>query len=177
MRDFRRRAGGLGFEPYFSRKVKVEMVSAWTGNGPVSVPPRSLAFGVGGALVLLAFVGVGLGLRAAWRESGAPDIGGATSASVGDADTMIAKPIVVLPTPAAATNAADNTASEAADNTADAIDVKTAEAQRIQSATAKSNPDIDQILASPSEKPTTPSKQGGDEAAPPGPPVKSDVPF
>jgi len=152
------------------------MVSAWTGNGPVSVPPRSLAFGVGGTLVLLAFVGVGLGLRAAWRESGAPDIG-ATSASVGDADTMVAKPIVVLPTPAAATNAADNAAGDTADNNADAIDLKTAEAQRIQSATAKSNPDIDQILASPSEKPTTPTKQGGDEAAPPGPPVKSDVPF
>ena len=37
--------------------------------------------------------------------------------------------------------------------------------------------DIDQILASPSERPTAPTKQGGDEAAPPGPPVKSDVPF
>jgi len=154
------------------------MVSAWTGNGPVSVPPRPLAFGVGGALVLLAFVGVGLGLRAAWRESGAPDLGGATSASAGDADTLVAKPIVVLPTPAAAANAADNAAAEAAaDNNADAIDVRTAEAQRIQSTTAKAAPDIDQILASPSERPTSPSKQGGDEAAPPGPPVKSDVPF
>jgi hypothetical protein len=176
MRDFRRRAGGLRFEPYFSRKVKVEMVSAWTENGPVSVPPRPLAFGVGGALVLLAFVGVGLGLKAAWRESGAPDLG-ATSASVGDADTLVAKPIVQLPTPLAASNADNAAADAAADNSADAIDVKTAEAQRVQSATAKAAPDIDQILASPSEKPTAPIKQGGDEAAPPGPPVKSDVPF
>jgi len=153
------------------------MVSAWTGDGPVSVPPRPLAFGVGGALVLLAFVGVGLGLKAAWRESGAPDLGGATSGSVGDADTLVAKPIVVLPTPVA-TNAADNAAADAAaDNNADAIDVRTAEAQRVQSATAKSAPDIDQILASPTERPTSPTKQGGDEAAPPGPPVKSDVPF
>lgn len=155
------------------------MASAWMERGPVSSPPRSLTYGVGALLVVLAFVGVGMGLRTAWRESGAPDLGGRTASSVADADTLIAKPIVELPTAPAAANVAENTAdaTAASDNTADAIDVKTAEAQRVQSTTSKSEPDIDQILASPNERPTAPSRQSGDEAAPPGPPVKSDVPF
>ncbi len=155
------------------------MASAWMERGPVSSPPRSVAYGAGALLVVLAFVGVGMGLRAAWRESGAPDLGGRTAASVADADTLIAKPIVELPTPPAASNTAENAADAeaAASNSADAIDVKTAEAQRVQSTTSKSEPDIDQILASPNERPTAPARQPGDEAAPPGQPVKSDVPF
>ncbi|HEY2481085.1 MAG TPA: hypothetical protein VGI30_02655 [Caulobacteraceae bacterium] len=138
-----------------------------------------MAYGAGALLVVLAFVGVGMGLRAAWRESGAPDLGGGTAASVADADTLIAKPIVELPATPAANNTAENAAENAADsdNNADAIDARTAAAQRVQSTTSKSEPDIDQILASPTEKPTAPSKSSSDEAAPPGPPVKSDVPF
>jgi hypothetical protein len=154
------------------------MVQAWTENGPVSVPPKSLAYGVGVALVLMAFVGVGLGMRAAWKESALP---GVETPGAGDtADTLVATPIVQLPTPpAAANNTAEADQGEAsdADNKVASIDERTAEAQRVQAATAKSQPDIDTILASPTEKPTAPVKGAGDEAAPPGPPVKSDVPF
>ena len=153
------------------------MVSAWTGDGPVSTPPRALAYGVGAALVVLAFVGVGLGWRASLRGSG-PDMGGAT-ASTDQTGDLIAKPIVELTTLPAASNTADNSTASEADNTdrSAGIDVKTAEAQRVQSTTSKSGADIDQILTSPSERPTSPAKSAGDEAAPPGPPVKSDVPF
>jgi hypothetical protein len=152
------------------------MASAWTENGPVSLPPKSLALGVAGALVVLAFVGVGLGMRASWRENGAPDLTGAASASGDDADTLTAKPIVDLPPPpvAAATN---EVAADAKDeDKADAIQEKTAEAQQIQATPSKSGGDIDTILTSPTEKPPAPAKPTADEA-PPGPPVKSDVPF
>lgn len=155
------------------------MASGWMEHGPVSVPPRSLAYGVGAALVLMAFVGVGMGLRAAWRESGAPDLAGAAADSGDTADTLVAKPIVDLPPAPAASNAAENqTVDEAAaSNKADAIEERTAEAQQVQATTSKSGPDIDQILTSPTERPTAPAKSGANEAAPPGPPVKSDVPF
>jgi hypothetical protein len=154
------------------------MASAWIENGPVSLPPRSLAYGVGAALFLLAFVGVGLGLRAAWRESGAPGLAGDSSQSADSADTLIAKPIVELPPPPVA-NEADNEATtdvKEDDSKADAIQEKTAEAQQVQATASKSGGDIDKILASPTEKPTAPAKPVTDET-PPGPPVKSDVPF
>ena len=153
------------------------MVSAWTGDGPVKTPPRALAYGVGAALVVLAFVGVGLGWRASLRGGG-PDLGGA-AASADDAGALVAKPIVELAAAPATSNTADNSAASEAENTdrSAAIEVKTAEAQRVQSTTSKSGADIDQILTSPSERPTAPAKSAGDEAAPPGPPVKSDVPF
>jgi hypothetical protein len=152
------------------------MASAWTENGPVSLPPRSLALGVAAALVVVAFVGVGLGMRAAWRENGAPDLSGAATASGDGADTLTAKPIVDMPPPpvAAATNEA--TADTKDEDKADAIQEKTAEAQQIQATASKSGGNIDTILASPSEKPPTPTKPATDET-PPGPPVKSDVPF
>ncbi|MGH7025015.1 MAG: hypothetical protein ACREEB_15695 [Caulobacteraceae bacterium] len=155
------------------------MASAWTENGPISLPPRSVAFGVGGALVLLAFVGIGLGLKAAWKDTGAPDLNGATTAGADSADTLTAKPIVELPAPPAASNTAENTADEAsARNGTDDIEQKAAEAQQVQSTASKSGADIDQILASPTEKPTAPAKPTTIEAPPPpGPPVKSDVPF
>jgi hypothetical protein len=153
------------------------MVSAWTGQGPVSTPPRVLAYGAAGALVILAFVGVGMGFKASQRGGGS-DLSDQV-ASVDEAGTLTAKPIVQLPTAPVASNTADNTAADEADNSdkASGIDVKTAEAQRIQATTSKSGPDIDTILTSPSERPTAPAKSAGDEAAPPGPPVKSDVPF
>jgi hypothetical protein len=154
------------------------MASAWTEDGPISLPPRGLALGMGAALVLLAFIGVGLGLRAAWKDTGAPELGGAAAESADSADTLTAKPIVELPASPVA-NAADNTADEADNDTgSDALQEKTAEAQRVQSTTSKTGADIDKILASPSEKPPAPAKQTADEAPPPpGPPVKSDVPF
>jgi hypothetical protein len=150
------------------------MASAWIQNGPVSLPPRSLAFGAGAALCLLAFVGVGLGLRAAWRETGLPDLSGAASSAVSDADVITAKPVVDLP---AATNTDVNAASNSdADDKGDKdIAEKTAEAQQVQAKSSQPAGDIDQILTSPTEKPTAP-KPTTDEA-PPAPPVKSDVPF
>jgi hypothetical protein len=153
------------------------MVSAWTGQGPVSTPPKTLAYGVGAALFVLAFVGAGLGYKASLRGGGS-DVGGEV-ANVDDSGALIAKPIVQLPAAPVASNTADNAADAEADNSdkATALEVRTAEAQRVQAATAKSGPDIDTILTSPSEKPTAPAKGSGDEAAPPGPPVKSDVPF
>jgi hypothetical protein len=155
------------------------MASAWTGVGPVTVPPRGLAYGIGGALLLLALVGAGMGIRAAWKDNGAPDLGGASAASADSADTLTAKPIVELPAAAnTAANTADNTSDNADDSGAGDIQQKTAEAQQVQSNAAKQNADIDKILASPSEKPPAPTKPTTDEAPPPpGPPVKSDVPF
>ena len=153
------------------------MASSWTENGPIALPPRPLALGMGAALVLLAFVGVGLGVRAAWKDTGAPDLGGSAADSADSADTLTAKPIVELPAAPPAANTADNAVADESDNS-DAIQEKTAEAQQVQSNAAKSGADIDQILASPTEKPTAPGKTGAAEAPPPpGPPVKSDVPF
>lgn len=152
------------------------MASAWIENGPISLPPRALALGVGAALCLLAAVGVGLGIRASWRDNGAPDLSGSASASADSGDTLIAKPIVDLPPPPVADTTNQVTADAADDTKADAIQEKTAEAQQVQATASKSGGDIDQILTSPTEKPTAPAKPSADET-PPGPPVKSDVPF
>jgi hypothetical protein len=155
------------------------MASAWTDDNPISLPPRGLAWGIGAALVLLAFVGVGMGLRAAWKDTGAPDLAGASAESVDSADTLTAKPIVELPAPAASNTADNTTADDSADDkSSDALQAKTAEAQQVQSTASKSGASIDKILASPTEKPPAPAKSTTDEAPPPpGPPVKSDVPF
>jgi len=154
------------------------MASAWTGDGPVTVPPRGLAYGIGGAMVLLAFVGAGMGLRAAWKDTGAPDLGGAAASSADSADTLTAKPIVELPAAAnVAANTADNTSDASDDTSAADLQAKTAEAQQVQSTASKQGGDIDKILASPAEKPPAPTKPTTDEAPPAGPPVKSDVPF
>ncbi len=151
------------------------MTSAWTENGPVSLPPRSLVYGAGALLCVLALVGVGMGLRAAWKQTGLPELSGEASTG-GDADTLIAKPIVELPAPPTNAAAADASAEAANKTTADELAQKTAEAQAIQAKASKPGRDIDQILASPTEKPTAPTKPPADEA-PPAPPVKSDVPF
>ncbi|HEY2178442.1 MAG TPA: hypothetical protein VGH15_07660 [Caulobacteraceae bacterium] len=152
------------------------MASAWTEHGPVSLPPKPVALGVAAALVVLAFVGTGLGMRAAWRENGAPDLSGAASASGDDADTLTAKPIVDLPPPPVAAPTNEVTADTKGEDKADALQEKTAEAQQIQATPSKSGGDIDTILTSPTEKPPAPTKPAADET-PPGPPVKSDVPF
>ena len=156
------------------------MTTAWTDNGPVSLPPRSLAYGAGALLVALAIAGVALGLRAAWREAGAPDLGGGPATAVSGGDTLVAKPIVDLPAavaePEPATDEAkpDQAATDQA--RADAIAVKTAAAQAIQAKPSKPAGNIDDILTSASEKPPASAKPAADEA-PPGAPVKSDVPF
>jgi len=156
------------------------MTSAWTENGPVSLPPRSLAYGAGALLVALAIAGVALGLRAAWREAGAPDLGGGPAQSATGDDTLTAKPIVDLPPPVAAPEPTpDETKPDqaAADQAkADAIAAKTAAAQEIQAQPSKPAGNIDDILTSASEKPASAAKPAADEA-PPGAPVKSDVPF
>ncbi len=156
------------------------MINTWTDNGPVSLPPRSLAYGAGALLFVLAIGGVALGLRAAWREAGAPNAGGGTAqVSAGD-DTLVAKPIVDLPAPVAAPEPAQEEAkadtAAANQDKADVIAAKTAAAQEIQSQPSKPAGDIDDILTSSSEKPAAPAKPVADEAAP-GAPVKSDVPF
>jgi len=156
------------------------MASAWIENGPVSLPPRSLAYGAGFALVLLAAAGVGLGMRAAWRDMGAPGAGGDQTDKVDGSDTLIARPIVELPSPVVgpddAKNSVEADAKAAADAKADALAAKTAAAQAVQSKTSKSEADIDDIMTSASEKPLAPAKPATDEA-PPTAPVKSDVPF
>lgn len=156
------------------------MANAWTSNGPVSTPPRPLAYFAGLLLVILAVAGVALGLRAAWRQAGAPSLSGGTAEASSDDDTLTAKPIVDLPAPVAAPEPAKDAANDTNDADeakADAIAAKTAAAQAIQSKPAKTGGDIDDILASTSEKPPAAAKPAADEAPPPGPPVKSDVPF
>jgi hypothetical protein len=154
------------------------MASGWIGNGPVSLPPRSLAYGVGFALILLAAAGVGLGLRASWREAGAPELGGGEAGDAAGSDTLTAKPIVELPPPvAAADNSASNADADAVEDAkADALAAKTEAAQAVQAKPSKTGADIDDILTSTSEKPPAPAKPATDEA-PPSAPVKSDVPF
>jgi len=156
------------------------MVNAWIDNGPVSLPPRSLAYGAGALMVALAIAGVALGLRAAWREAGAPDLGGGGAEAASGDDTLTAKPIVDLPAPVAAPEPAKDADKDAADADAkakaDAIAAKTAAAQAIQAKPSNPAGNIDDILTSSSEKPPAAAKPAADEA-PPNAPVKSDVPF
>ncbi len=153
------------------------MVGAWTPNGPVSLPPRVLAYGAGLLILLMAAAGVGLGLRAASRSSGAPDLGAVVSDDAGQA-SLAARPIVQAPPPDAAADANADANGDTADAaTGDNIAQKTAAAQEVQSKPAKSAGNIDEILASPTEKPPAPVKPTTDEAPPPSSPVSTDVPF
>jgi hypothetical protein len=133
--------------------VKVRMANAWIENGPVSLPRRSLAYAAGALLVALAVAGVALGLRASWREAGAPDLGGGPAEAASGDDTLTAKPIVDLPAPVAAPEPAkdaDKDAAAADQAKADAIAAKTAAAQAIQAKPSKPAGDIDDILTSSS---------------------------
>jgi len=156
------------------------MSNTWTDNGPVSLPPRWLAYTAGAIVMALAIVGVGMGMRAAYRDAGAPDLGGPSDGAA-DKSTLVAAPIVQAPPPVAAPDAsADADKQDAADAEqakADALAAKAAMAQEIQAKPSKPDGDIDDILASPSEKPPAPVKPAADEAPPPGAPVKTDVPF
>ena len=155
------------------------MANAWTENGPVSLPPRWLVYVAAAIVAALAGLGVGMGIRAAWRDAGAPDLGGASD-TLGDQGVLTAKPIVETPPPVTApnTNDADDTnAADAEQAKEDAIAAKAAAAQQIQAKASKAAGNIDDILASPTEKPPAPVKPAADEAPPPGTPVKTDVPF
>ena len=158
-------------------------MAGWIANGPIALPPRSLAFVAGLSLFALAFVGVGLGFNAAQRQAGAPDTRADSSRAAADG-SIEAHPIVELP-PAVVPPAPDQAAKDAADDAAtdtalanESIAQKSAAAQAVQADAAKPAGNIDEILASPTEKPPAPAKTTNDEAPPPPPaPVKSDVPF
>ena len=150
------------------------MAGAWTDNGPISLPTRPLAYAAGAAVVLFAALGVGMGFDAALRKASTPDLG-AASAGAGKDDALIAKPIVDLAPPSAAPPS-NKVVADDDDKTDDALAAKTAAAQAIQAKQAAGGGDIDEVLASPTEKPPAPTKSAADEA-PPGTPVKSDVPF
>jgi hypothetical protein len=152
------------------------MARAWTENGPIALPSRLIAYSAAAALVLCAFVGAGLGLEASWRKAPGLDVDAGASTG-GKDDAVIAKPIVDMAPPAAAPEAAKNqAASDDDDDQADNLAEQTAAAQAIQAKAAKTGGDIDDVLASPTEKPPAPIKAPADESAP-GSPVKSDVPF
>lgn len=151
------------------------MASAWVGDGPIALPSRGIVYGAGVAVALFAMLGVGLGFQAAWRKSAAPDLDAASSAGAGKDDALTARPIVDLAPPTAAPDTAKDAADDEADK-ADALAAQTAAAQAIQAKTAKDGGSIDDVLTSPTEKPPAVTKGAADEA-PPGVPVKSDVPF
>jgi hypothetical protein len=155
------------------------MASAWTHNGPVSLPPRSLAYGAGAVIALMILVGLAMGYHAALRQGLEPGLGdnGVEAAST---DTLTARPIVELPPPVAAPAPAQEAAKTDATSDDEAkakeLAAQTAAAQAIQAKPSKAAGDIDDILTSASEKPPAPAPAPADPA-PPGPPVKSDVPF
>ena len=150
------------------------MDSRWIENGPVSSPPRAVAYGAGALLVLAAIVGVGLGLQAASRPSAGPDI----AAAHADADTLTARPLVDITPPTAAPASADARSDSSGADVAKADDLaaQTAKAQALQAKPTASPGDIDSIMTSATEKPPSTAKTGPDEL-PPNAPVKSDVPF
>jgi hypothetical protein len=125
---------------------------AWIDNGPVSVPSNAVIGVVALCIAVAAVGGVGLGIKASWREMPQP---------------------IAAPAPTNTAAAATNTAKEADDS--DDIAAKTAAAQAVQSKPAQSSGNIDDILTSSSEKPQAPAKPSTDEAPPQAP--KSDVPF
>ncbi len=154
------------------------MARAWSENGPVSLPPRWLAYTAGAAVASLAVLGVAMGMRAAWHDSGAPDLGVAAD-NTPEQSVLMAKPIVETPPPVAPTEdtTAKSDAADADQAKADALAAKEAAAQEIQAKTSKPAGSIDDILASPTEKPPAAVKPSTDEAPPPSAPVKTDVPF
>jgi hypothetical protein len=151
------------------------MAEAWIRNGPVSLPPRWLAYSAGAVVVAFAILGVALGMRAAWHDSGAPDLGSAADGAA-DQGVLTAKPIVETPPPVmpSENTVAKGDAADADQAKADALAAKEAAAQEIQAKPSKPAGDIDDILASPTEKPPAAVKPATDEAPPP---VKTDVPF
>jgi hypothetical protein len=152
------------------------LATGWINDGPVSLPPRALAYGVGAILFLIAAAGIGLGWRAASRPPSGPTDANAVAAA--DANTLTARPLVDITPPAAARVAADDKSESGDADSAKAADLaaQTAKAQALQAKPNGAPGDIDTIMTSATEKPLAPAKKGPDEAPPPTP-VKSDVPF
>jgi len=150
------------------------MSSEWTENGPVSLPPRSIAYGAGVLVVLVGLAGLGFGFKTGMHSS-QPGAADASARVAADGSTEEAKPIVVLPPPVTAPAAA--TAAPKKDDADSSTDDKEAQAQAAAAqqvqGKGKSGQDIDDILTSSSEKPPAPTKPSNDEA----PPTRSDVPY
>lgn len=151
---------------------------SWSESGPVSTPPRSTVTFVAAALAVVAVVGVGYGMHAVWRAGGPASVGSGDQGQ--DAQAIGAKPLVDIPAveqpPVAnAAPAANATAARNDEDEANTIAAKTAAAQAVQSKPAEQPTDIDQMMASPSEKPQAPAKPSTDEGAP-GAPTNA-VPF
>ncbi|MGH6986535.1 MAG: hypothetical protein ACRED9_06840 [Caulobacteraceae bacterium] len=151
------------------------MTSAWTDKDPVSSPSRAIAFLAGAVILLLALVGLGLGLRASWRSQAPPEI---NPGEVPAANVAVAKPIVELPPPVAAPTPtkADVKADQQAQAEDKALTAQTQAVQAIQAKPSRVMGNIDDILASPTEKPPKVAPAPG-EAPPASPPPKTDVPF
>ena len=157
------------------------MANAWTGNGPIMLPPRSLAYSAAGLISLTAIIGLGMGFRAAWRAPSEPGSSLDSSRNVTADGELAAHPIIELPPPvtAATSNRDDDAAADAATDAEvanESIASKSVAAQALQSKPSSPSGNIDDILTSPQERPPTPVKSPTDEA-PPTAPVKSDVPF
>jgi hypothetical protein len=149
-----------------------------THNGPVSTPPRGVVYGAATAVALAAVIGVGLGFRAGWRDGGRTPFGG-SDPSQGVDSAVIAKPIVDIPQveqQAPVNTVASNATDNSDDDDSNAIAAKAAAAQALQSKSVTTTPTIDDVEASPSEKPAAAAKPSTDESEP-GAPVKTDVPF
>jgi hypothetical protein len=151
------------------------MAGGWIDNGPVSLPPRAIAYSAGVLVFLLAVGGAGLGFEAAWRRQTGPEPSAAEPAN--RAGDLVAKPIVEIAPPTPAPDAAKEDEDDKANDQAkaSALAAQTAAAQAIQAKTAAKG-DIDDILTSPTEKPPSLVK-APDEAPPSAAPVKTDVPF
>ena len=156
------------------------MANAWIANGPVSLPPRSLAYIAGLIIAALSIAGIGMGFRAAWRAPLEPGSASDNSRGMTADGELTAHPIVQMPPPVVpAADKADDAAADAATDAevaSESIASKTAAAQALQSKPSGASGNIDDILTSPQEKPPTPVKAPADEA-PPTAPIKSDVPF
>ena len=149
------------------------MAGAWIENGPVALPRPGLVYAAAGLMALLAVAGLGMGFSAAWRKVASPEagLGGHRAAD----DSIAAQPIVDLAPAAPAPTADAGDDDDKADADAAAQAAQAAQAQALQAKAGKEG-DIDQVMASPTEKPPAAVKPAADEA-PPGAPVKSDVPF
>lgn len=151
---------------------------SWSESGPISTPPRSTVTLVAAALACVAVIAVGYSARAVWRAGGPASIGSGDASQ--DSQAVIAKPLLDIPAAeqppvANAAPAANAVAKETDEAEANSIAEKTAAAQAVQSKPADQPTDIDQMMASPSEKPQPPAKPSTDEGAP-GAPTNA-VPF
>ncbi len=145
---------------------------AWTDHSPVSLPPRTAVYAAALVIGIAGLAGVGVGMRAGLRDVGRPGLA-STGQAQADEQAAIAKPIVDISSveqQAVATNAAADNADDA--DASNELAAKTAALQAAQSKPSQGNDNIDQMMASPTEKPPTLAKPVQDEAPP-----KSDVPF